>query len=63
VIVNTDGFYAPLLKLLDRSIECRFMDERHRAMWSVVAEPEEVLDAICNAPLWKRENRSFATSF
>lgn len=62
VIVNTHGFYDSLLKQLDRSIECRFMDERHRAMWTVVAEPEEVLDAIRNAPPWKREYRSFATS-
>ncbi len=63
VIVNTHGYYEPLLQLLDHSIGCRFMDERHRAMWTVVAEPEEVLDAINKAPPWKRENRSFATSF
>jgi uncharacterized protein (TIGR00730 family) len=60
VILNTRGYYQPMLEMLDRSIEYRFMDERHRAMWMVVEEPEQVLDAIRNSPPWKRENRSFA---
>jgi uncharacterized protein (TIGR00730 family) len=60
VILNTRGYYAPMLEMLDRSIAYRFMDERHRAMWMVVEEPEQVLDAIRNSPPWKRENRSFA---
>jgi len=36
------------------------MDPRHAAMWSVVDEPRQVLDAIRNAPPWHAENRSFA---
>ena len=46
--------------MLDRSVEYRFMDERHRAMWTVIAEPEQVLDAIANSPPWSAKNRSFA---
>ncbi len=60
VIVNTAGFYDPMLTQLERSIEQRFMDERHRAMWTVVAEPEQVLEAIRKSPAWKPENRSFS---
>jgi uncharacterized protein (TIGR00730 family) len=60
VIVNTDDFYRPLIELLERSIERRFMDQRHRAMWTVVDEPEEVLGAIRDAPAWPHQNRSFA---
>ncbi len=60
VIVNTCGFYDPMLSMLERSIEGHFMDERHRTMWSVVEEPEQVLEAIRSAPPWKREFRSFA---
>lgn len=60
VILNTRGYYQPMLEMLERSIGCRFMDQRHRAMWSVVEEPELVLDAIRNAPPWKHEYRSFA---
>jgi predicted Rossmann-fold nucleotide-binding protein len=36
--------------MLDRSIEGHFMDQRHRAMWVVVDEPDHVLDAIHNSP-------------
>lgn len=61
VIVNTEDFYRPLVELLERSIERRFMDERHRAMWTVVAEPEQVMDAIRDSPPWPRQNRRFAS--
>lgn len=60
IIVNTNRYYAPMLEMLERSVEFRFMDERHRAMWSVVEQPEQVLDAIRNAPPWSANNRSFA---
>ena len=61
VIVNTEDFYRPLIDLLERAIERRFMDERHRAMWKVVAEPEEALGAIHDSPPWPHENRRFAS--
>ncbi|HXN85492.1 MAG TPA: TIGR00730 family Rossman fold protein [Candidatus Binataceae bacterium] len=60
VIVNTQDYYAPMLEMLDRSIEYRFMDKRHRKMWMVVREPEQVLEAIANSPPWSAQNRSFA---
>jgi len=60
VIVNTSNYYAPMLEMLDRSIDYRFMDARHREMWMVVEEPEQVLDAIHNSPKWSPKNRSFA---
>jgi hypothetical protein len=61
IIVNTKGFYDPLIELLERSIAEKFMDARHRAMWSVVAQPEEVLSAIINAPKWSIQARHFAS--
>jgi uncharacterized protein (TIGR00730 family) len=61
VIVNTEDFYRPFVELLERAIERRFMDQRHRAMWKVVAEPEEVLGAIHDSPPWPHENRRFAS--
>lgn len=60
VIVNVRGFYDPLRDLLDRAIAERFMDERHRQMWTFVDHPEEVLAAIRSAPEWSAEARSFA---
>lgn len=60
LMVNTRGFFAPLLDLLSHAIEERFMDPRHRMMWQVVATPEEVPSALAAAPAWGPEARSFA---
>jgi uncharacterized protein (TIGR00730 family) len=60
VLVNTRGFFAPLLRLLDHTVEERFMDRRHLEMWQVVAQPEEVPGALATAPAWGPEARSFA---
>jgi uncharacterized protein (TIGR00730 family) len=60
VLVNTRRFFDPLLELLQRAIDERFMDERHAAMWSVVDEPEDVPSALQAAPGWSEDARSFA---
>ena len=60
VMVNTLGFFQPCIDLLERCIEQRFMDPRHAMMWSLVDRPDQVLDAIRQAPPWDPENRSFA---
>ncbi|HNR07159.1 MAG TPA: TIGR00730 family Rossman fold protein [Saprospiraceae bacterium] len=52
VILNTVGFYDPLLAQLQRCIEERFMNPDSAEMWSVVAHPEEVIPAILRAPSW-----------
>lgn len=60
VMVNTRGFFDPCITLLERCIEERFMDVRHRAMWQVVAEAEAVLEAFRSAPAWSSEAIKFA---
>lgn len=60
VIVNTRGFFDPCVELLERCIDERFMDPRHRSIWQVVAEPEEVIGAFRAAPVWSSEALDFA---
>lgn len=60
VIVNTNGFYDGLLAFLRYSVEERFMGRNHLKMWSVVDEPEQVLDAIDEAQAWDSEALQFA---
>jgi uncharacterized protein (TIGR00730 family) len=60
LLVNTRGFFDPLLELLARAIEERFMDARHARMWEVVSQPEEVPEALNRAPRWDVEARGFA---
>jgi len=60
VIVNTGGYYDPLLEQFARAIDGRFMDTRHGAMWQVVSDPEEVVQALESAPDWDSASIQFA---
>ena len=57
---NTHRHEAPLRAMLAAAVRERFMDERHLAMWQMVAQPEEVPEALANAPAWSAEARGFA---
>src|SRR5262249_42111187 len=59
VLVNTRGFFDPLLQLLARAIDEHFMDARHALMWEVVAQPEEVPEALERSPSWDEDARKF----
>jgi uncharacterized protein (TIGR00730 family) len=61
VLVNTGGFYDQLHRFLEHAISERFMDRQHAEMWSLVDEPEELIDALYNAPAWSSEALEFAT--
>ena len=61
VIVNEAGFFDPLLEQLERCVEERFMDARHRAMWQVVDAPEQVIEALDSAEPWSEDALDFAT--
>jgi uncharacterized protein (TIGR00730 family) len=54
IIVNVNNYYNPLIEMLERSISEGFLMDEHRQMWTVVSRPEEVLDAIENAPKWDK---------
>ncbi len=60
ILVNTAGFYDGLLRFLQHSIDEHFMGSRHLKMWSVVDEPEQVLDAIGNSHNWDSDALEFA---
>jgi uncharacterized protein (TIGR00730 family) len=60
LLVNTHGFFDPLVELLDHCIRESFMDPRHRAMWQVVPSATELLKALRTAPKWSAEARAFA---
>jgi uncharacterized protein (TIGR00730 family) len=60
VIVNTRGYYDPLIVQLSSAIDERFMDNRHKSMWTVVAGPDDVLPALDTAAAWGEDSRNFA---
>jgi uncharacterized protein (TIGR00730 family) len=60
VLVNVNGFFDPCIEMLQKCVSERFMHEKHRDMWSVVNEPEAVINAIGAAPDWSADARTFA---
>jgi uncharacterized protein (TIGR00730 family) len=60
VLVNVNRFFDPCIELLNACVDERFMDEKHRAMWSVAADPESVIEALRNTPAWPQNARAFA---
>jgi len=42
IIVNTNGYYDPLLAMLEKSIEQQFMAPIHRTMYAVAAHPDDI---------------------
>ncbi len=60
VILNTNGYYDPLIEMLHRAVEEKFMREIHKNMWMVVSTPEEVIPAISASNGWGNNARSFA---
>lgn len=60
LLLNTNGYYARLAEFLDNAVEQRFMSPRHREMWSLVDEPEQVPQALAEAPAWSEDAHQFA---
>mgnify|MGYP001365146355 FL=1 len=60
VILNINGFYDPLITLMERFISERFMAEYHREMWTVTNDPATIVEVISNAPVWKDNAINFA---
>jgi hypothetical protein len=60
VLLNTDGYYDPLLQMLQRAVDENFMRSQHAAIWSVASTPEEAIELIYNTPLWDESIRKFA---
>lgn len=60
VILNTRGYYDPLLLQLQRGIDEHFMGERHASIWRVAETPAEAVDLVLSTPLWDPNVRKFA---
>ena len=60
ILLDTNGFYAPLSRFLEGVIAQRFMNPEHRDLWAMAATPEDVLPAIHAAPRWGEHARDYA---
>ena len=60
IICNTEGYFDPLIEMLNRSVDENFMREEHRTMWQVASTPDEVMYALRNPVKWDENARNFA---
>ena len=61
VLVNTNAYFDRFVDFLQHSVRERFMSEQHLGMWSLVDEPEQVIEAMHRAPAWSSAARDFAS--
>jgi uncharacterized protein (TIGR00730 family) len=60
IILNTNGYYDPLIMMLDRCVEEKFLRPIHAEMWTFVNQPEEVMSAINQSMEWDENAITFA---
>jgi uncharacterized protein (TIGR00730 family) len=60
ILVNTNNYYDRLVDFLEHSVSESFMSRLHLQMWSMIDEPEQVLDALSSAKTWSSDAFKFA---
>lgn len=60
IILNIEGFYNPLLEMLQRAIDERFMRPEHGNIWQVAVSAQEAIELLYTTPFWDKNVRKFA---
>ena len=60
IILNTKGYYDPLIQMLKNAIDETFMREEHGQIWQVANTPEEALQLLSNEQARVKIMRKFA---
>ena len=60
VILNIDGFYNPLLEMLQRAIDGNFMRPEHQNIWQVATSAQQAIELLYTTPIWNKDVRKFA---
>ena len=60
VLLNIDGYFNPLLEMLQKAIDENFMRPEHGNIWVVANTPEEAVQLLYDTPMWSKEIRKFA---
>ena len=60
IILNIDGFYNPLLEMLQRAIDGNFMRPEHQNIWQVATSAQQAIELLYTSPIWNKDVRKFA---
>lgn len=62
LILNTNGFYEHLQKLMDRIVSEKFMQDKHHQMWAFCKEPQDLIDELKSYQAWQGGSIAFKGS-
>ena len=60
IVLNIDGYFNPLLDMLQKAIDENFMRPEHGNIWVVAHTPEEAVQLLYDTPVWNKDIRKFA---
>jgi uncharacterized protein (TIGR00730 family) len=61
ILLNTNGYYDPLIEMSNRMVDESFMRPEHGHIWKVVSEPRDVIPTILDTELWGPQVINFAS--
>ncbi len=59
VVLNTNGYYNPLIEMLQNAIDNHFMRDIHSKLWYTANSPQEAIEAVLNLPEWDNKLTKF----
>lgn len=62
IIYNFEGYYDPLIELLNRMEKERFHNKIHQKMWSECSKVSELIQTIKDAPQWDKSMITHASA-
>ncbi|MGN0309779.1 MAG: TIGR00730 family Rossman fold protein [Bacteroides sp.] len=60
IVLNTKGYFNPLLEMMKRAVDENFMRIQHADIWRVAQTPEEAVELLFTTPRWDTSVRKFA---
>ena len=60
IILNINGFFSPLLDMLQVAMNEHFMRPEHGEIWKVASTPSQAIDLLYHTPHWNKDVRKFA---
>ena len=60
ILLNTKGYFTPLLEMMQRAVDEHFMRIQHAAIWRVAQTPEEAVEMLFTTPRWDSSVRKYA---
>lgn len=61
IILNINGFYNPLIDMLDNMVKGNFLREEHRKMWTIANTASNIKETILSSPKWEKSAIGFAS--